>query len=195
MFARTWNLKEFCHQQEFWQEVGCNCQVFKIDTSAVHLSFFFFFFFCFLNHCSQHWVLFLMSSFSFTLEWFCSVDLSGVENLPWSLSFSHWFQAHFFEFELGVYSQFPMVPGTYFLLAHKEDFLSLAIYIMPVLTSANTMSASGLQKMKDKSMIYTQLHGFNLGPFTLFLFHFSASVIKAFWVAQQRCSSRHFYST
>lgn len=125
MFARTWNLKEFCHQQELWQEVGWNCQVFKINTSAVHLSFFFFFF-CFLNHCSQHWVLFLMASFSFTLEWFCSVDLSRVESLPRSVSFSHCFQAHFFsEFELGVYSQFPMVPGTYFFLAHKEDFLSL----------------------------------------------------------------------
>ena len=160
MFARTWNLKEFCHQQEFWQEVGCNCQVFKIDTSAVHLSFFVYF----LNHCSQHWVLFLMSSFSFTLEWFCPVDLSGVESLPRSLSFSHCFQAHFSEFELGLYSQLPMVPGTYFLLAHKEDFLSLEIYIMPVLISANTMSASGLQKMKDKSMISTQLHGFNLWP-------------------------------
>ena len=84
MFARTWNLKEFCHQQEFWQEVGCNCQVFKIDTTAVHLSFFV----CFLNHCSQHWVLFLMSSFSFTLEWFCPVDLSGVESLPQSLFFT-----------------------------------------------------------------------------------------------------------
>lgn len=169
-------------------------QLPSIQNRHLSCSSFLFFFFCFLNHCSQHWVLFLMSSFSFTLEWFCSVDLSGVESLPWSLSFSHCFQAHFFEFELGVYSQFPMVPGTYFFLAHKEDFLSLAIYIMPVLTSANTMSASGLQKMKDKS-ISTQRHGFKLGPFTLFLFHFSASVIKAFWVAQQRCSSGHFYST
>lgn len=186
-------LKNFAISKSFGRKWGATA---KYSKSTPQLFTFPFFFFCFLNHCSQHWVLFLMASFSFTLEWFCSVDLSGVESLPRSVSFSHCFQAHFFsEFELGVYSQFPMVPGTYFFLAHKEDFLSLAVYVMPVLASANTMSASGLQKMKDKSMISTQLHGFNLGPFTLFLFHFSASVIKAFWVAQQRGSSRHSYST
>lgn len=116
-------LKNFAISKSFDRKWGATA---KYSKSTPQLFTFPFFFFCFLNHCSQHWVLFLMASFSFTLEWFCSVDLSGVESLPWSVSFSHCFQAHFFsEFELGVYSQFPMVPGTYFFLAHKEDFLSL----------------------------------------------------------------------